>query len=182
MRRRSASRAHRVYYLGTREKEGRTMTKKILIALMAMFMLTAAKCKDGLPQDLTFDSPKCGSVTSFTVSYFRYGDGAMNIISLSDVREGAVFVIALDPRDSFKDATVKVEGVGAEASWINGEDNYNGLPKGTYPKKGMLEVGCAPAAEDPPKEFKYMITVENTAIGVTNTLDPRARVVSLGLD
>ena len=158
------------------------MTMKILIALMATFMLTAAKCKDGLPQDLTFDSPKCGNVTSFTVSYFRYGDGSMNIISLSEVREGAVFVIALAPRENFKDAKVTVEGVGADASWIDGEDNYNDLPKGTYPAKGMLEVGCAPAAEDPPKEYKYMITVENTATGVTNMLDPRARVVSLGLD
>ena len=96
------------------------MTKKILIALMATFMLTAAKCKDGIPQDLAFDSPKCGNVSSFTASYFRYGDGAMNIISLSEVREGAVFVIALDPKDNFGDAKVTVEGVGAEASWIAG--------------------------------------------------------------
>lgn len=158
------------------------MTKKILIALLATFMLTAAKCKDGLPQDLTFDSPLCGTVTSFTVSYFRYGDGTMTILPLSDVRENAVFVIALDPRDGFRDAKVTVEGMGAEAAWIDGENNYNDLPKGVYPKKGMLEVGCAPAAEDPPKEYKYTITVENTATGVTNMLDPRARVVSLGLD
>ena len=163
-------------------KKGEVMTKKILIALLAAFTLTAAKCEDGLPQDLTFDSPKCGNVTSFTVSYFRYGDGAMNIISLSEVREGAVFVIALDPRDNFKDAKVTVEGVGTDASWIDGENNYNALPKDTYPKRGMLEVGCAPAAEDPPKEYKYKITVENTATGVTNILDPRARVVSLGLN
>ena len=158
------------------------MTKKILIALMAVFTLTAAKCKDGLPQDLAFDSPLCGPVTSFTVSYFNYGDGAMNIISLSDVREGAVFVIALDPNDNYGDATVTVEGVGADASWIDGEDSYNNLPKGVYPRKGMLEVGCAPAAEDPPTEYKYMITVDNTAAGVKNMLDPRARVVSVGFD
>ena len=163
-------------------KKGEVMSKKILIALLAAFTLTAAKCEDGLPQDLTFDSPKCGNVTSFTVSYFRYGDGAMNIISLSEVREGAVFVIALDPNDNFKDAKVTVEGVGSDASWIDGENSYNGLPKDIYPKKGMLEVGCAPAAEDPPKDYKYKITVEDTATGVTNILDPRARVVSLGLN
>jgi hypothetical protein len=158
------------------------MTKKILIALMATFMLTAAKCKDGVPRDLTFDSPKCGDVSSFTISYFGYGDGAMNIVSLSEIREGAVFAIALDPRDNFKDAIVTVKGVDADAGWIGGQGSYNGLPKGAYPKKGMLEVGCAPAAEDPPKEYKYMITVENAETDVTNTLDPRARVVSLGLN
>lgn len=156
------------------------MTKKILMALMAMFMLTAAKCKDGVPQDLEFDSPLCGPVTSFTASYFRYGDGSMNILSLSKVKENAVFVIWLDPRDNFKDATVTVKGVGADANWIDGTNSYNGLPKGAYPKKGMLEVGCAPPAEEPRKEYKYMITVENTADGVTNTLDPRARVVGIG--
>ena len=156
------------------------MTKKIVIALMAMFMLTASKCEDGVPQDLAFDSPKCGAVTSFTISYFKYGDGMMNILSLSEVKEGAVFVIALDPRKNFKNATVTVKGVDADGSWIDGEGVYSALPKGTYPKKGMLEVGCAPPVEDPRKEYKYMITVENADPEVKNTLDPRARVVSIG--
>jgi hypothetical protein len=156
------------------------MTKKILIALMAMFMLTAANCKNGVPQDLKFKSPLCGSVTSFTASYFIYGDGMMDIIPLSKVKEDSVFVIKLDPKGNFKDATVTVKGVDTDANWIDGTNSYNGLPKGAYPKKGMLEVGCAPPAEDPRREYKYMITVENTADGVTNTLDPRARVVGIG--
>jgi hypothetical protein len=165
------------------EEKGRTMTKKILFALMAMMMLTAARCKDGDPQDITFDSPKCGAVASFTVSYFKYGDGTMVILPVSKVKRGAVFVIGLDPNSGFRNANVTVTGTSDGAGWINGTGSYNGLPKGAYPKDGLLEVGCVPT--DPEhEEYKFQIDVANTITTdtgtetVTNSLDPRARVVN----
>jgi hypothetical protein len=153
--------------------EARTMKTKILIALLAVVTLTAAKCKDGEPQDLAFDSPKCGDVTGLTVSYFVYGEGEMAIVPLSQVRPDSVFVVGLEPLSGFRDAQVTVTGTGA-GSWISGSNTYNGLPIGAYPKEGMLEVGCVP--NDPlGTEYKYMIEVTEGA--VKNTLDPRAVVV-----
>jgi hypothetical protein len=150
------------------------MTKKILFALMAMMMLTAARCKDGVSQDLAFDSPKCGAVTRFTVSYFKYGDGTMVILPISEVKRGAVFVIGLDPISGFRNANVTVTGTSDGAGWINGTGSYSGLPKGAYPKDGLLEVGCVP--NDPiGTDYKYKIEVVEGS--VTNILDPRARVV-----
>lgn len=151
------------------------MIKKIVFALAATMMLTAARCNDGEPQDLTFDSPTCGEVEGFTVSYFAYGDGTMVILPISKVRENFVFVIGLDPMSDFRNASVTVTGTGAAASWINGSGTYNGLPSGAYPKKGLLEVGCVP--NDPiGTEYKFKIEVVEGA--VTNILDPRARVVN----
>lgn len=165
------------------EKEAELMTKKILFALMAMMMLTAARCKDGVSQDLAFDSPKCGPVTRFTVSYFEYGDGTMVILPISEVKRGAVFVIGLDPISGFRNANVTVTGTSDGAGWINGTGSYNGLPKGAYPKDGLLEVGCVPT--DPEhEEYKFQIDVANTITTdtgtetVTNSLDPRAKVVN----
>ncbi len=157
------------------------MNKKILIVILSMTMLTAAKCKDGKPQDLVFTSPKCGSVTGFTLAYLKYGDGVMGILPVTGVREGRVFIIALDPDSDFRNAVVTVSGTGA-ASWINGSNSYNGLPATTYAWDGMLEAGCAPALPDgvEQKEYKYMIEVVRDEPGdendVTNTLDPRVRV------
>jgi hypothetical protein len=157
------------------EEKGRTMTKKILFALAAMILLTAARCKDGDPQNLVFDSPMCGDVKGFTVSYFAYGEGAMVILPLSQVRKETVFVIGLDPMSGFRNASVTVTGTGAGAVWINGSGTYNGLPSGAYPKKGLLEVGCVP---DDPVGTDYKFKIEVVEGDVTNTLDPRARVVN----
>jgi len=152
------------------------MTKKILFALASMMMLTAARCYDGDPRDLTFNSPKCGDVTGFTVSYFKYGDGTMTILPISKVRKETVFVIALDPKSGFRNADVTVTGTGA-SSWINNSGTYNGLPSGAYPKKGLkglLEVGCVPNA---PVDTEYKFKIEVVEGTVTNILDPRAKVV-----
>jgi hypothetical protein len=151
------------------------MKRKILFALAAMMMLTAARCHDGEPQDRTFDSPECEDVTGFTVSYFANGHGTMVILPISKVRTDTVFVIALDPLGGFGNADVTVTGTGAGAGWINGSGTYNGLPKGIYPKQGLLEVGCVPDAPIG-TEYKFKIEVDEGA--VTNTLDPRARVVN----
>ena len=153
------------------------MNKKILIAILAVTMLTASKCKEGDPQDLAFTSPKCGNVTGFTFAYLKYGDGIMGVLPVTRVREGRVFVVLLDPESGFRDANVTISGTG-DANWINGSGSYNGLPATTYPWKGMLEAGCAPALPDgvDEKEYKYMIEVHDTASGVKNTLDPRVRV------
>jgi hypothetical protein len=152
------------------------MNKKILIALLSLTMLTAAKC-EGVPQDLVFTSPKCGSVTGFTFAYLKYGDGLMGVLPVTRVREGRVFVILLDPESGFRNADVTISGTG-ESAWISGSGSYNGLPAGTYRWDGMLEAGCAPPLPDDldRKEYKYMIEVHDTASGVKNTLDPLVRV------
>lgn len=150
---------------------------------MAIMMLTAARCKDGIPQHREFDSPKCGEVTSFTVSYFKYGDGKMLILPISDVERGAVFVVALGPESGFRNANVTVTGTSDGAGWISGTGSYNGLPKGTYPKNGLLEVGCVPTDAEH-DEYKFQIDVANTittdtgTATIVNSLDPRARVVN----
>jgi hypothetical protein len=150
------------------------MKKKILFALLSVMMLTAARCNDGEPQDLTFASPKCGEVNGFTVSYFAYGEGKMVILPVSKVRKETAFVIALEPMSGFRDASVEVTGTGA-SSWINNSGTYNGLPKGTYPKNGMLEVGCVP---DAPENTEYKFKIEVVEGAVRNVLDPRAKVVN----
>lgn len=151
------------------------MKKKIALALVATTMFTAASCKDGEPQDEVFTSPLCGPVSGFTLSAFVYGEGSMVIVPVSEVRQGTVFVVALEPLSGFRNADVTVTGMGVGAGWINGSGQYNGLPSGTYPKEGLLEVGCVP--NDPiDTSYKYKIeVVEGT---VTNTLDPRAKVVN----
>ena len=153
------------------------MNKKILIALLSLTMLTAAKC-EGVPQDLVFDSPLCEEeVTGFTFAYLKYGDGLMGVLPVTRVREGSVFVILLDPESGFRNADVTVSG-DSESDWIDGSGSYNGLPAGTYRWDGMLEAGCAPLLPDELelKEYKYMIEVHDTASGVKNTLDPLVRV------
>jgi len=150
------------------------MKKKILFALLSVLMLTAARCNDGEPQDLTFDSPMCGEVTGFTVSYFAYGEGMMVILPISKVRKETVFVIALDPMSGFRNANVEVTGTGA-SNWIGNSGTYNGLPRGVYPKEGFLEVGCVP---DAPEDTEYKFKIEVVEGAVTNVLDPRAKVVN----
>lgn len=150
------------------------MKKKILFALASIMMLTAARCHDGDPQDLAFNSPKCGDVSGFTVSYFAYGEGTMVILPISKVRKETVFVIALDPMSGFRNANVTVTGTGA-SSWINNSGTYNGLPSGAYPKKGLLEIGCVP---DAPIDTEYKFKIEVVEGTVTNILDPRAKVVN----
>lgn len=152
------------------------MNKKILIALLSVATLTAAKCNDGEIQDIAFDSPKCGPVTKGTISYFGYGDGKMLIVPITKVETGGVFVIGLDPRDNFKDATVTVTST--DSTWIGGSGTYNtALTVPALKRARFIEVGCVPPdSEEIGKDYKYMIEVHDTASGVKNILDPRVRV------
>lgn len=155
------------------------MTKKILIALLAMFMLTAAKCKDGEIRNISYDSPKCGNVSSVTVSYLSYGDGKMVIVPLTEVERGSVFVIGLLPRKKFTDATVTVSGEG----WIDGgSGTYDtALTVPEIRSVRFIEVGCVPSDAPLGSDYKYMVEVEKAfpppRDTVKNILDPRARVV-----
>jgi hypothetical protein len=151
------------------------MNKKILIALLSVATLTAAKCNDGEIQDIAYDSPKCGPVTKATISYFGYGDGKMLIVPITNVERGGVVVIGLDPRDNFKDATVTVTST--EATWIGGSGTYKtALRMPELKRVRFIEVGCVPENEDVGEEYKYMIEVVDTASGVKNILDPRMKV------
>jgi hypothetical protein len=151
------------------------MNKKILIALLSVATLTAAKCNDGEIQDIAYDSPKCGPVTKATISYFGYGDGKMLIVPITNVERGGVFVIGLDPGDNFKDATVTVTST--EATWISGSGTYNAaLTVPAIRGARFIEVGCVPGDEELDSEYKYVIEVHDTASGVKNILDPRVKV------
>jgi len=148
------------------------MIKKILLFVATATMLAA--CPGGKPTIKPITSPLCGAVSGFTVSYFAYGEGEMVIIPLSKVRAETVFVVGLDPLDGFGDADVTVSGTSGNAGWISATGQYDSLPRGLYPKKGALEVGCVPAD---PVGTSYKFKIEVVKGAVTNTLDPRADVV-----
>ncbi len=141
--------------------------------LLATFVALLAGCTaGGTPTIRPIDSPLCGSVEGFTISYFAYGEGKMVVVPLSKVRPNTVFVIGLKPLDGFGDADVTVTGTSGNGSWINATGKHDDLPKGIYPR-GALEVGCVPS--DPEgTEYKYKIDVAKG--DVMNSLDPRARV------
>lgn len=145
-----------------------------IILVLATASLLAACPVGGKPKDKVFNSPLCGAVSGYTISYFAYGEGKMVIIPLSKVRAETVFVIGLKPLDGFGPADVTVKGTGANAAWINNTGQHDSLPPaGIYPE-GALEVGCVP--NDPlGTSYKYMIEVTHGSI--KNTLDPRADVV-----
>ena len=148
------------------------MIKKLLLFIATATMLAA--CPGGKPTLKHFNSPLCGAVDGFTVSYFVYGEGEMVIVPLSEVRPETVFVIGLDPLDGFDDAVVTVSGTSGNAGWIDATGYYDGLPRDKYPKKGALEVGCVP---DAPVGTSYKFKIEVVKGDVTNILDPRAGVV-----
>jgi hypothetical protein len=151
------------------------MNKKMLIALLSMATLTAAKCNDGEIQGIAYDSPKCGPVTDATISYLGYGDGKMLIVPISRVARGGVFVMGLDPRDKFKDATVTVSST--DAAWIGGSGTYNtALTVPEIRRARFIEVACIPDDLELEDKFKYEIEVHDTATGVRNILDPLIRV------
>ena len=143
------------------------------ILLLLAISAYCAGCANGTPRIKAIDSPLCGAVSGFTVSYFAYGEGKMVIVPLSEVLPETVFVIGLRPLDGFGDAVVTVSS--DDASWINASGKHDELPKGVYPQ-GALEVGCVPATAANPgeNEFKFKIDVEKG--DVLNTLDPRVRV------
>ena len=151
------------------------MNKKMLIALLSLATLTAAKCNDGEIQAIAYDSPACGPVTSATISYLGYGDGKMLIVPISRVARGGVFVMGLDPRKNFKDATVTVSST--DVPWINGSGTFNtALTVPEIRRARFIEVACIPDDLEIGDKFKYEIEVQNTATGVTNVLDPLIRV------
>lgn len=159
------------------------MTKKILIAVLSVTMLTAAKCKDGEIQDITYNSPMCGQVTSVTISYLGYGDGKMMIVPITEVERGSVFVVGLLPRDEFKDATVTVSG--AVGGWIGGSGTYDSaLSVPAIRNARFIEAGCVPPTATVGDHYKYMVEIvkvfppADARDPVTNTLDPRAKVVN----
>ena len=149
------------------------MIKKLLLFITTATMLAA--CPGGKPTLKPITSPLCGAVSGFTVSYFAYGEGKMVIVPVSEVRAGTVFVVCLDPLDGFDDADVTVSsGTIDDPDWIGATGQYDSLPRGIYPKKGALEVGCVP---DVPEGTSYKFKIEVVKGEVTNTLDPRADVV-----
>ena len=147
------------------------MKRIILVAAIAAML---AACVNGKPQRKVFNSPLCGDVSGFTVSYVVYGEAKMVMIPLSKVRPETVFVVGLKPLDGFGDADVTVTGTSGNAGWIGNFARYDDLPKGVYPK-GAFEVGCVPAD---PEETGYKFEVKVIKDDVKNILDPRAKVVN----
>lgn len=148
------------------------MITRTVLVLVAAVLLVACPA-GGKPKNKIFNSPLCGNVSGYTISYFAYGAGEMVIIPLSKVRAESVFVIGLRPLDGFGPADVTVSGMG-NASWINNMGQYDNLPAaGIYPK-GALEVGCVP---NDPVGTSYKFKIEVSHGTVNNVLDPRADVV-----
>lgn len=153
--------------------------KKMFLLLLAMTVLSACTL-GGKPRIKDFNSPLCGAVNGFTLSYFIYGEGKMLMIPISRVRENTVFVVGLRPLDGFEDSDVTVEQTdGNLPKWIpETTKKYSELPKGLYPQ-GAFEVGCAPDKTEVPNPTKFKVDVVKETVDYTikNTLDPRAEVV-----
>jgi len=153
--------------------------KKAFLLILAMTVLPACT-HGGKPRIKNFDSPLCGAVNGFTLSYFIYGEGKMLMIPISRVKENTVFVVGLRPLDGFEDSAVTVEQTdGKLPKWIPGTTKkYSELPKGLYPQ-GAFEVGCAPDTSEVPDPTKFKVDVVKSTVDYTirNSLDPRAEVV-----
>ena len=153
--------------------------KRAILLLVVMTVLSACTL-GGKPKFKNINSPLCGAVDGFTLSFFVYGEGKMLMVPLSEVRENTVFVVGLRPLDGFEDASVTVEQTDGETpKWIPGiTQKFSDLPKGLYPQ-GAFEVGCAPDAEDLSDATKFKVDVVKMTPDYTirNTLDPRAEVI-----
>jgi len=148
------------------------MKRMFLILLIAASL--AACAYDGKPRKKVFNSPMCGAVKGYTVGYIAYGDAKLVMIPLSKVRTETVFVVGLKSFDGYDNADVTVKGTAAP--WMPGKTGRYSDPRVLPYPRHAFEVGCVPAAAAVGTVYKFKVEVVNGP--VTNTLDPRAEVVT----